>query len=291
LSYSGLLGLAIVLALNGPIIPPTVLIVCPSVLLLSWYRQFRALPAPMPLVPRATKALGDIPLPKLVLFLFFSALSLYSLYLGRYNAENLWASLPLDERYARLPLGVFYQLTGKLGFPLLLAMLLLNAWLIRRMVPTTLGRRVQHTLKWLGLFSLVFILLLPMGGYRAYREYIIRRDTILPIIVGMMGCFALSSCYLLLHLPPTARRRYAAALVAFVALFTFADKPRPRDYNACQRRQWATLAASPDAIVRLPADCTVLDWKPIADYPTSELNGRMLHYWGITTTPKRYYQQ
>jgi hypothetical protein len=245
----------------------------------------------MPLVQRATKALGDIPLPKLVLFLFFSALSLYSLYLGQYNAENLWASLPLGERYARLPLGVFYQLTGKLGFPLLLVMLLLNAWLIRRMVPTALGRRTQHTLKWLGLFSLIFILLLPMGGYRAYREYIIRRDTILPIIVGMMGCFALSSCYLSLHLPPPARRRYAAALVAFVAVFTFADKPRPRESNACQRQQWATLAASPDAIVRLPADCTVLDWKLIDDYTKTELNGRMLHYWGITTTPKRYYQQ
>jgi hypothetical protein len=211
LSYLGLLGLAIVLAFNGPIVPPTVLIICPSALLLSWHRRFRAYPASVPLVPRAAKALGDIPLPKLVLFLFFSALSLYSLYLGRYNAENLWASLPLVERYARLPLGVFYQLTGKLGFPLLLAMLLLNAWLIRRMVLTALGRRAQHTLKWLGVFSLIFILLLPMGGYRAYREYIIRRDTILPIIVGIIGCFALSSCYLFApsaaaRSPPLRRR-------------------------------------------------------------------------------------
>jgi hypothetical protein len=106
----------------------------------------------------------------------------------------------------------------------------------------------------------------------------------------MIGCFALSSHYLLLHLSKPARRRYAVAIVAFLAVFTFADKPRPREFNTCQRQQFAMLAASPDPVVRLPADCTVLDWRPVADSTKTELTGRMLHYWGITKTPKRYYQ-
>ena len=41
---------------------------------------------------------------------------LYSLFIGLNNAENEWATLPLAERYGRLPLGVYYMLTSKLGF-------------------------------------------------------------------------------------------------------------------------------------------------------------------------------
>ena len=290
-SYVGLLGLAVVLAFNGPVIPPAVLIICLSALLLGWYRGFVAQPTAEPLLRRATRALGALPWPMLTLFGAFSALSLYSLYIGQSNSENAWVSLPLAERYGRLPLGVFYQLSSKLGLPLLLAMLLLNAWLISRAATTPLGVKTQQALKWLGLFSLIFILRLPLGGYRAYRAYIIRRDTILPIIVGLMGCFALSSYYLLRYLPAPAQRRYTVAIVAFLAVFTLADKPRPTDFNACQRQQLATLAASPSPIVRLPADCTLLDWEPVTDYRKTKLNGQMLEYWGITKTAKLYYQK
>jgi hypothetical protein len=34
-----------------------------------------------------------------------------------------------------------------------------------------------------------------------------------------------------------------------------------------------------------------MDWQPLTDYRLSELNGQMLHYWGIIDHPKLYYQQ
>ena len=290
LGYVGLLGLAVVLALNGPLIPAIVLIICPTVLLLNWRRHFLAQPRHLAWAQRAA-AVAGLPKAQLALFVAFSALSLYSLYIGRYNSENQWASISLGERYARLPLGVYYQLSSKLGLPLLLLLLLVNAWLIRRRISAPLGGRTLRALRWLALFSLVYILLLPLGGYRAYREYIIRRDTILPVLIGMMGCFALSAYCLLTYLPAPARRWYGAVMVAVGALFTVADKPRPSDFNACQRRQFTTLATSRESIVRLPADCPVLEWDPITDYRKSELGGNMLAYWGITQTPKRYYQK
>ncbi|MBH8568126.1 hypothetical protein KB206_04480 [Microvirga sp. STS02] len=291
LEYAGLLGLAVVLALNGPIIPAVVLLVCPTALLLAWRGHFAGLANGMSWFRRATVAIGALPWRKLSLFVLFSALSLYSLYIGRYNSENEWASISLPERYARLPLGVYDALSGKLGLPLLLVMLLVNAWLIARSVRTPLGAKAQQALQWLGVFALVYMLLLPLGGYRAYRENVVRRDSILPILLGMIGCFAFSSYYLLTHLPAIARRRYAAAVAVFAAIFTIADKPKARDFNTCERQLFATLAQSAEPVVLLPSDCTIMDWNVLTDYRKSDVNTEMMYFWGIIKTPRLYYQQ
>lgn len=291
LEYAGLLGLVVVLALNGPIIPAVVLLVCPTALLLAWRGYFAALANGPSWLRRATGAIGALPWRKVSLFALFIALSLYSLYIGRNNSENEWAVIPLPERYARLPFGMYDELTGKLGLPLLLLMLFVNAWLIARSVRTPLGAKAQRALQWLGVFALVYILLLPLGGYRAYRENVIRRDSILPIILGMIGCFALSGYYLLTHLPAVARRHYAAAMAVFAAIFTLADKPRARDFNTCERQQFATLAQSAAPVVLLPSDCTLMSWEPLTDYRSSGINTTMMYQWGIIKTPRLYYQK
>lgn len=291
LGYVAEIGLIVWLSLNGPTIPATVLLVCPVALLVVWYRRFAVGPATEPVVRRFFRAIGAMPRAVIWLFGLFILTSLYSLYIGTFNAENLWATLPLAERYARLPLGVYYQLSSKLGFPLLLLLLLVNGWLIRRQAGSPAARRVLTALQWLGAFALVYVLLLPLGGYREYRHYIIRRDSILPVILGMMGFFALSAYYLLTRLSGAAHRRYAAAIAVFLGIFTFADKPRRDDFNACEKQLFARLAQAPGPIVRLPADCTMMDWQPLTDYKKSELNGQMLHYWGVLDTPKLYYQR
>ena len=289
LRHAGLLALAAGLALNGPVAPATALVVCLGTLLVRGWRAYRRHPA-RPRPTRAWRALRALPLGWLVPFGGFSALCLYSLFIGLNNAENSWVSLPLAERYGRLPLGVYYQLTSKLGFPLLVLAGLANAYLIRRQGPDAAGRRILAVLKWLGIFALVFVLLLPLGGYRSYREYIIRRDSILPIIVGLAGFFALSGHYLLTTLPVRARRLYAAGMVTVLAIFTVADKPRPREHNTCERAMLAQLAAAPGPVVALDGDCTVLSWQRITDARDSELQAQLLHYWRVTPAVKRYYQ-
>lgn len=289
LQHAGLLALALVLALNGPVAPATALVICAGALLYAWHRTYRQHPG-LPLPARVWGGVRALPRRLLVPFGVFSALCLYSLFIGLNNAENEWATLPLAERYGRLPLGVYYMLTSKLGFPLLLLAGLVNAWLIRRLMPGASGQRILTVLKWLGIFSLVFVLLLPLGGYRSYREYIIRRDSILPIIVGLAGFFALSGHYLLTTLPPKARRIYAAGVVLVLAIFTVADKPRPREYNTCERAMLEKMAASPDPVVALDGGCNVLAWRRITDPQDSELQAQLLHYWGVTPAVKLYYQ-
>jgi hypothetical protein len=219
------------------------------------------------------------------------------LFIGFHNSENLWVSVPIAERYARLPRGVYnlftgdYQSVDKYGFSLLTAMLLANAFIVKRLLPEPQAAKLLTVFKWLALFALVYLLLLPLGGYRSYREYIVRRDTILPITLARIGCFALSAYYLLAHLPARYRGLYAALAGAGLAVFTFTDQYKPTESNDCERGLFALLAQSPEPIVRLPATCTMMDWQPLTDYHKSELNAQVLEYWGIIKTKKLYYQQ
>ncbi|HEX8327615.1 MAG TPA: hypothetical protein VF629_08745 [Hymenobacter sp.] len=297
LGYLGLLGLVVVLSFNGAIMPGVVLIVCPTVLLVRWYRRFAARPTAEPVVRRALQAVAEVPRLLLVTFTVFSVLSLYSLFIGYSNSENQWASIPLLERYARVPLGVYYLFTGremsvdKYGFSLLTAMVVANVFVVRRQLPAPLAAKVLTVGMWLALFAAVYLLLLPLGGFRTYREYIVRRDSILPITLGMIGFFAYSAYYLLTSLPAAVRLRYAVLAGTGLAIFTVTDRYKPSESNACERSLFAQLASSPDPIVQLPATCTMMDWQPLTDYRNSGLNGMMLHYWNVTETRKLYYQK
>ncbi|MFD2718051.1 hypothetical protein ACFST9_04950 [Hymenobacter monticola] len=303
LGYLSLAALAVVLAFNGPTVAATALLVCPAAVLALGYRRFAAQPRSLALGQRVARAVRALPTGQTALFAWLALLSLYSVYIGRFNSENLWAPLPLAERYVRLPLGVVYQiigqeavtgdyrLAGRFGLPLLLTFLFVNAWFISQRLPATQGRRVRVALRWLGLFALVYLLLLPLGGYREYRHYIVRRDTVLPVLIALLGGFALSTNFLLGQLRGAARWRYIGAVVVLLVVFTIADKHRLSNTNACERQLFAQLAAAPGPIVRLPATCSMIDWQPLTDYRQSELKGQLLAYWGIINEPKLYYQQ
>lgn len=303
LHYAGLAALAVVLAFNGPTVAATALLGCSGSLLVALYRRYLALPAAGPVWQRVWRALWAVPAGLLWPFAWIITLSLYSMYIGRNNSENLWATVPLAERYVRLAQGVYYQLMGndlvtgdyrlasRFGLPLLLAALLLNAWLVRRWLPQPRRATVLLALRWLGIFALVYLLLLPLGGYRSYRAYVVRRDTILPILIGMAGLFTLSTYWLLSYLPPRSRLRYAGAVLVLLVVYTIADKHRLSNTNACERRLLSQLAQAPAPVVALPADCNLLDWQPLTDYPKSELNAQLLYHWRITKTKKLYYQQ
>jgi hypothetical protein len=85
---------------------------------------------------------------------WLAVLCLYSLYIGRNNAENLAAMLPLWQRYQLVPLGVWEELTSELGLPLLVLGCVLNAQFIRRLLPPTPeAQRIVRLLRWLGWFA------------------------------------------------------------------------------------------------------------------------------------------
>ncbi|SMB96094.1 hypothetical protein SAMN00120144_0534 [Hymenobacter roseosalivarius DSM 11622] len=283
-------ALMVVLAFNGPIVTGAVLVLGVSIGLYWIKRQWPT--AQVRSYPgwwlRQAK---QVPLVAVLLLGLFVMLCLYSLYIGRNNSENLTATLPLWERYKLVPQGIFRQLTGKLGFPLLVLIGLVNAQLIRRFLPpSAASSRLLRILQLLGLFTLIYILLLPLGGYRSYRPLILRRDSILPIILGLMYFYGASTYYLLQHLPGRPRRWYMGGLVLFGAIFMNADKLRMTDNNQCERAALQQLAQASEPIVHLTSDCTVMAWEKITDPLQSDNNAQLLELWGVTKGKKLYYQ-
>jgi hypothetical protein len=280
---------AIFLALNGPLIPGVVLVVCPVYLLCKWWTEYKKSAEPK-FIKKAWGAIWKIPGTILFYFILFCFLSLYSLYLGTHNAENATVTLSLLERYARLPMGLFNLFSVKLGLPLLLFFILLNGYIINKTNNNPVGQKVLNLLKWIGIFSLIYILLLPLGGYREYRPNIIRRDTFMPVIIGMMYIYGLSTFFILKNNMLPYRKLYYIAVIVFLLIFTIADEPMIKD-NQCEKEALRKLVVSDQKITLLENDCTVMGWTKFKDYNLTKNNSKILIYWGVLKEEKLYYQK
>ncbi len=280
--------LMLVLSLNGPLIPGVVLIVCPMVLLRLWIRNYRK-GDKAPVLQRIIHSLKQIPVNLLVYFTGISLLCLYSLYIGQNNSLSISGSIPLIDRYARLPMGIYYVFTSKLGFPVLFLMIIINITVMRKHYQSAEAGNMLEMAKWIGIFSLLYILLLPLGGYRMYRENIIRYDTMIPVTLGIMYVFGTTTLYLIRNIAARRRILYSAGVIALLLMFVNSDRPDTKGYE-CERDALETIAGSGDSIVFLESDCFVMEFRKIDDYRDSDLNGELLMYWNITGEKKLYYQ-
>ncbi|HET9502197.1 MAG TPA: hypothetical protein VFO93_01560 [Hymenobacter sp.] len=278
-----MLLLSVVLALSGPIIGGAVLVLLVGLgLRLAGQRWQRP----------AAERLRGLPWPALAVCGWLGAWCVYSLYIGRHNTENLAVIMPVLRRYQLVPYGIYDELTMKLGLPLLVLACLLNAWVLRRAVPATPeAAAIGRVLRWVGWFALVYVALLPLGGYRPYRPLILRHDSIMPVTIALVGFYALSASYLLRQLRGRARRWFGLGVAVVAFVFMYADRRLyPHHDNAGERRALAALAkAGAQPVVRLPEDCTVLSWETITNPSESVTNAELLHYWGITPGQKLYY--
>ncbi len=219
-----------------------------------------------------------------------SLFSLYSLYLGSYNDLSIVQHIPLIERYSKLPQGLFNLLTGKPGFLFLFVMLALNAGFIYRKFNNSEGTLILKTFKWILIFAGIYILLLPLGGYRDYRFYVIRYDTFLPITLALIFLYARSSIFLLQQISSIQKRWYIPLLVVMALIYTNADRAN-FDTNSCEHLALKTISNSEEDIVVLHSDCSVLSWELIEDPSETELNARLLQMWNITDKKKLYYHK
>jgi len=261
---------AIVLAFSGPLVPGVVLIV---VVLAGMQKEMNAVQRPL-----------------FYSLLFLALLCAWSFYAGRFNAENPAHEISVWERYLRIPEGLFHQFTLKPGPALLLGAVLLNAFLIRKYTPGPEGQKILRALKWIGIFSLLFLLLLPWGGYREYRPNIVRRDTLMPVFLCLFWFFGLSSLFLARNLRGFFQKIFWAGLLGFLCIFTFIDEFRFND-NACEREALEQIAMSKEVVVPLEAGCKVMSWDLPSDPASSEWNARLLEYWGVTGGKKLFFHK
>lgn len=283
-----IIAFSVILPLSGPLIPGLILIV--SALTGIHYLQNPERTENFFSYSNWGSIIRKIPLPVFLLLVPACLVSLYSLFLGRFDLNYNTEMIPIADRYLKLPLGIYYQISQSLGLPLLLIIIGVNLFLIKKQFNSAEGQKIIGSLKWIGIFSALYLLLLPLGGYRPYRPNILRYDTFMPITIALLYFYGKSSLFLLQNLKLKSRTIYLTGLLALFAIYVNSDRLETEDYR-CERKSLEFLVNSPDTITILSTDCNIMSWGDIFANPKrSEMNAEILQFWGITKDKKLYYQ-
>lgn len=278
---------AVVLPLSGPLVPGVVLIVC--LMVFVHYFQNLSLETGLTFPEKMVKVFLKTPRSIYIFLIPIAVVSLYSLFLGRFDSNFQEFKIPLSERYLTLPLGIYYQITQSLGVPLLLLIVAINVFLIKKFTRTNDGEKIVGTLRWIGLFALIYLLLLPLGGYRPYRPNILRYDTFIPITIALIYFYGNSTYFLINNLPGRNLKHYGIFLFVLFAIYMNSDRIETEKYRF-ERQCIESLVKSPNEVTKLPATFNVMSWYPLTDPKQSESNATMLKFWNITKEKKLYYQ-
>lgn len=265
--------LAVFLPFSGPLVSPVIILGSFVLLLQKWKVLARG------------KKQAKSEFPAHFYFLILSSLwGIYSLYAGQFNSEGILASKSVLERYVSSPAGLGQLLFEKPGFLLLGLAVGLNSFLLKRRGESTFFT----ILKWFGLFAILYLLLLPLGGYREYRPLVIRKDTFMPVTLGLFYFFGLTTIIVLRGWKGKYRLGYAFGILSLLALFTVADIAG-FDKNACERASLEKISKSKQAPVPLDGNCTVFSWDKLEHPNASRTNAQLFLHWNVTTDLRLYF--
>ncbi len=276
-----------VLSLNGPLVPGVVLIACPIILWIHFYHFYKTTTGKS-IVNRASIGIKAMSKPVLYYFIALCIFSAYSLYVGRNNSLNFPESISLGERYLRIPAGIYNLIVQKPAYPILFIYLIINTIIIKTRYFNNEGKKIVRIFSWIGIFSFVYMILLPLGGYRGYRANILRYDTIMPVTLALIFAFGSTSLFLINQLKGRPKNLYLIFLFLFLAAFSNADRLDTTGYK-CERAALEELAHSDEKIVKLSGNCPIMDWEPKYNPNETRLICNLLYHWNITTEPKLYY--
>ena len=285
--------LAVYLSLHGPLVPAIVLLICPMVLLYAWWQNLQNQANVKGFIVKSWRAIWAIQGPVLFYFGWILALSLYSYYVGRFNAESAGANdITLANRYALLPKGLAHHFISKAA-ALIFFLLFLNYFLTRGVKQhySATAKLLAKMAVWAAVFAGLYLLLLPLGGYRPYRPLIVRYDTFIPVTICLVFLVGVSTAFVLTRLQLRQRGIYIATIVAILGIFTITDDTFTDDAYRCEKDALRTIAASDKDIVELKASCWIMAWSTYGSPGESEINSRMLQYWNVTQDKKLYYHK
>ncbi|MCB0666423.1 MAG: hypothetical protein KDC80_11395, partial [Saprospiraceae bacterium] len=224
------------------------------------------------------------------IIVWISVICLYSLYIGRANDLNNVSDLSLWQRYRKIPEGIFKILTTKLGLPILLISLGINFFLIYTKVVANRKDNLLKTSKWLAVFVLLYIVLLPFGGYREYRPYTVRYDTLIPVTLILIYLYGQTSLFLLDELKGWRSNVFIIFITGLSFFFTVSDQANFENYY-CEVDKLRTISVSSMDVVALRDDCPVMEFRIAHDKENSILKAELLYKWNITSKPKLFYQE
>jgi hypothetical protein len=274
--HIGLGLLSVALPLSGPLIPATILLISSFLLVFVFFHQ------PNNRILRDNSWL--------FFYLFIAGIfSIYSFRLSSYNVDNQAVTLPVLQRYQQLIEGIGSIFTRKIGLPLLAIAAIAQTLYIQKYTEYASKKQHLRLLKWMAVFCITYVLLLPLGGYRGYRPLIIRHDTIIPITVCLTAAYVMTNCLLLRYLQGKRKVIFASAAVGISVIFTLADEPQFY-HNACEKAALETLSQATGPVVLLGNECTVMSWNLVTKPDDSDTNARLLYHWRVTNQVRQYFQ-
>jgi hypothetical protein len=219
-----------------------------------------------------------------VLILFVAA---YSLYLSTFNIENTFDHLNLSERYERMPEGLWNMIIANNAYPVWIVLYIISVYLINKKLPKETTHIWVMMANGILIFSLLYTVLLPCGGYRAYRAFIIRSDSFIPIITFCAILFSAGSILIMRY--AIEHKNYFLLLIplAFIVYYTVVDNSNIST-NYCERESIQLLQKSQEAITVIPYRCNLMGWIPMSDLTYSQSNAELLYRWHVTDTIKYY---
>lgn len=279
--------LAIIVSLSGPLNTGMALILGVLILFLFVYKNWHSYPEDSS-SKRFRYTFTNIPSNIWFYTIPITLFSLYSLYIGSFSYLNIDNQIPLYVMYSRIPLGLYNLFSQKIGPILLVILLIFNYYWIKKKTDKDVFSKVARSFLWVSIFSIIYIILLPLGGYRSYRPNIIRFDTFIPITFGLFFLWGYSTLHLLKTLDQRGKRWFLPVVIIFLGIFMLADQPH-FNANECERKALNKIAHFNKDIVPISSDCTVISWNKITNPENSKLNAILLNRWNITDSIKLYY--
>lgn len=218
-------------------------------------------------------------------YLFFlvpaSVLSIYSLYLGTYNEVNTLYQMPISEIYGLLPKGLFLQFFQKPAFPMLFLFCIANILIIKS-IKAEQSVKLRKSHLWAIAFCILYIVFLPLGGYRDYRPFVLRYDTILPVTIVVFYIFASGSAFIISSLKNNLKKLYLAFIIIISIAFMNADRPNFND-NECEKNALAIISETAADSISLNCNCKVMAWNEQTSFEDNTQNAIMLYKWRISS--------
>lgn len=276
---------AATVSFSGPLIQPIVILISittPIVYLYSFKQSHSTF--------NIKAYFKHIPRSVIVYLGVISSISVYAYYIGSYNTENINnTTVSLLDRYGLLLTGLWNIINPLTGYTAVFVFVGINWYLVFKHKDKPYAKTLLITYTALSLFVLLYLLLLPMGGYRAYRPTIIRRDTLIPINLILTFIYSSSSLFLVKQYAGKVRAFFITSILLFCGHLLAVDHMADKHYR-CERWLIEMIADAESSPIKINSDCPVLSWGNIHKPENSANNAKMLELWNVTEGELLYYQ-
>lgn len=218
---------------------------------------------------------------------FLLVLCLYTFYVSKYNIESE-AYKPLAEKYTLLLKGLYRIFTLTLAWPVIILFIAMNCVIFYKHDQLD-WKQLRPILFFVLGFCAVYTFLLPLGGYRVYRPYIIRYDTFIPVTLGFIFLLLYTTNNIYKVLTKQSWFIYTIAIFCFALIFYVADNRSEKEANYCQQGTFYEIEKSNEAIIRVPINCNTMTWDISDAFNPEHLGGMniMFKKWGLITEEQR----